>query len=111
MEADNRDKRLSLTVREAGRRGGLKTLREYGLAHYRSAGKRGAATLLLRYSRDQLAAWGKKGGRPRKPKLSDMGDRRDQPHERKVSGSRPLIPPPSPHSTTDTGDRSVKERR
>lgn len=64
------------TVREAGRRGGLATLRKHGLEHFRAAGRKGAAALRARYGRGAFIDWGKRGGRPRKASLADMREAR-----------------------------------
>lgn len=63
-----------LTVREAGRLGGLSTLTRHGLDHYRRAGRKGQAKLNARFGKAQRALWGAMGGRPKKPRLADMGE-------------------------------------
>ena len=54
-----------LTVREAGRRGGLALLAKRGKSHFVEIGKKGQETLRKRYP-GMASEWGKKGGRPRK---------------------------------------------
>jgi general stress protein YciG len=63
---------MSITVSEAGRRGGLKTLRERGRGYYSQIGKKGQENLRQKYP-DMAKEWGKLGGRPKKPNLNDMG--------------------------------------
>lgn len=55
----------SLTVVEAGRRGGLSVLREKGHEFFVEIGSKGQAELRKRYP-GMASEWGKKGGRPRK---------------------------------------------
>ena len=62
-----------LTVREAGRLGGLVNLAKHGREHFSKIGKQGQRALRKRYP-GKASKWGKQGGRPRKPKLCDMGD-------------------------------------
>jgi len=69
------DQTFELTVREAGRLGGLSTLTRYGVDHYRRAGRKGQAKLNAQFGKSQRALWGSLGGRPRKPKLTDVGEK------------------------------------
>ena len=55
----------SITVNEAGRRGGLSLLNRRGHSHFAEIGKKGQAVLRKRYP-GMASAWGKKGGRPKK---------------------------------------------
>jgi len=64
-----------LTVREAGRLGGLSTLTRYGVDHYRKAGRKGQAKLNAQFGKAQRALWGSLGGRPKKPRLAGMGEK------------------------------------
>ncbi len=70
------DDATTLSVRQAGRRGGLATLRKHGLDHLRAAGRKGAASVRARYDRGNFVEWGKRGGRPRKPTLAKMREAR-----------------------------------
>ena len=71
MPRDNSFKNLS--VREAGRLGGLAVLAKHGRKHFSKIGKKGQKA--LREQRPGMASeWGKQGGRPKKPQLYDMGD-------------------------------------
>jgi len=65
-----------LTVREAGRIGGLTTLARHGLAHYREAGRKGQAELAKRCGPVQRRRWGAMGGRPKRVRLPDVGEER-----------------------------------
>jgi len=55
-----------LTCREAGRLGGLETLRRCGREHFSRAGRRGQNSFRARYGRGDRRRWGRLGGRPRK---------------------------------------------
>ncbi len=67
---------MSLTVAEAGRRGGLKVLQIRGRDHFAEIGKKGQLVMRQRYP-GMAAQWGKRGGRPRKPTLAQyMGEAR-----------------------------------
>jgi hypothetical protein len=61
-----------LSVKEAGRLGGLAVLRNHGKAHFTEIGKMGQAAMRRKYP-NQASEWGKLGGRPIKPNLNDMG--------------------------------------
>ena len=54
-----------MTVKEAGRRGGLATLAKHGESHFRKAGSIGGKTTNSRH-RNKLKKWGCKGGNSRK---------------------------------------------
>jgi hypothetical protein len=54
-----------MTVKIAGRRGGLSLLDKRGRGHFVEIGKKGQETLRKRYP-GMASTWGKKGGRPRK---------------------------------------------
>jgi len=62
---------MSITVAEAGRRGGLAVLRKRGRTFYSEIGKKGQAAMRHKHP-GMASAWGKLGGRPRKPKLSEL---------------------------------------
>ena len=55
----------TITVIEAGRRGGLALLGMRGHKHFAEIGKKGQEALRKRYP-GMASEWGKKGGRPRK---------------------------------------------
>ena len=59
-----------ITVKEAGRRGGLSLLAKQSNKHFAEIGKKGQEALRKRYPK-MASEWGKKGGRPRKEKLID----------------------------------------
>jgi general stress protein YciG len=58
----------SITVNEAGKKGGLSLLAKRGNKHFAEIGKKGQETLRKRYP-NMASEWGKKGGRPRKKNL------------------------------------------
>jgi general stress protein YciG len=76
-----------ISVNEAGRRGGLAVLRARGRGHFIELGRKGQRATRLRYPK-MAAEWGKLGGRPRKPKLEDMGE------EAKISKEGRMGPAP-----------------
>ena len=55
----------TMTVAEAGRKGGLALLSKRGKKHFAEIGKRGQELTKKRYP-GMASTWGKKGGRPRK---------------------------------------------
>ena len=69
------DQRVKLSVKDAGRLGGLTTLARHGLDHYREAGRKGQAKLAARFGKAQRRRWGSMGGRPRKRRLNHMGEK------------------------------------
>jgi len=65
---------MSLTVAQAGRRGGLRLLQTRGRDHFVVIGRRGQAAMRRRYP-GMATEWGKRGGRPRKLTLVEyMGE-------------------------------------
>jgi len=82
----------NLSVREAGRRGGLSVLAKHGHKHFSKIGKQGQKALRERYP-DMASEWGKQGGRPRKPQLHNMGDQNLN-NKRGGSGSASNSDPP-----------------
>ena len=63
----------AISVREAGRRGGLAVLATHGREHFSKIGKQGQKVLRDRHP-CMASSWGRKGGRPKKPNLDDTGD-------------------------------------
>ncbi len=64
----------TLSVREAGRRGGLAVLRKYGKGYFAEIGKMGQEAMRTRYP-NKASAWGKQGGRPKKLEIEkNMGE-------------------------------------
>ena len=66
-----------LTVKEAGRLGGLTTLARHGLAHYREAGRKGQAKFSAQFEKAQRRRWGLTGGRPKRHGLP-LGEERQK---------------------------------
>lgn len=62
-----------LNVKEAGARGGQRTLERHGAAFYRKIGRKGGRRTKKLYG-DLIREFGKRGGRPRRPSLSNMGE-------------------------------------
>lgn len=61
----------TMTVREAGRKGGLACRRNHGRGFYVEIGKRGQQVMRARYP-DKAREWGRLGGRPRKLALDEI---------------------------------------
>jgi len=65
---------MSITVADAGRRGGLAVLRKRGRRFYVEIGRKGQKAMRSKHP-GMAAEWGKLGGRPRKPTLAQhMGE-------------------------------------
>jgi len=62
---------MSITVNEAGRRGGLTVFRHRGRQFFTEIGKKGQRAMRARYP-NMASRWGKLGGRPKKPKLEEV---------------------------------------
>jgi len=60
----------SITVAEAGRRGGQSTLEHRGIEFFREIGAKGGRKTAELYA-GLLKEFGKKGGRPRRPTLDE----------------------------------------
>ena len=84
---------MSITVNEAGRRGGLTVLARYGCKHFSKIGKQGQKTLRDKYP-DMASIWGKQGGRPKKLNLGDMGDLGVNKRRGGCGSASSLNPPP-----------------
>ena len=54
-----------LTIKEAGKKGGLALLSKRGTKHFVEVGRKGQEIMKKRYP-GMASTWGKKGGRPRK---------------------------------------------
>jgi len=65
----------SITVSEAGRLGGLETLRRHGRQHFVTAGRRGQEVIAHHYTTRDRRHWGSLGGRPRRVRLADVGEK------------------------------------
>jgi len=63
---------MSITVAEAGRKGGLTVLRKLGREFYVGIGQKGQKSMRRKYP-NMAREWGKLGGRPKKNSLDDMG--------------------------------------
>lgn len=64
---------MSISVREAGRKGGLTVLRKRGHTFFIEIGQKGQLAMRAKYP-CMAVEWGKLGGRPKKPGLKDMGE-------------------------------------
>ena len=67
MKIAERRKNGDISVKEAGRKGGLALLSKRGKKHFVEIGKKGQEEMKKRYP-SMASEWGKKGGRPRKRK-------------------------------------------
>ncbi|MFC1969317.1 hypothetical protein ACFLVF_02375 [Chloroflexota bacterium] len=63
---------MSITVAEAGRKGGLTVLRKLGREFYVGIGQKGQRNMRRKYP-NMAGEWGKLGGRPKKQSIDDMG--------------------------------------
>ncbi|MBM3120396.1 MAG: hypothetical protein FJ006_12795 [Chloroflexi bacterium] len=68
---DNKSSERCITVVEAGRKGGLTVLTTRGKSWFAQIGSEGQKALRAKYP-NMAREWGRKGGRPRKPNLSDL---------------------------------------
>ena len=62
---------MSLTVAQAGKRGGLRLLQTRGRDYFVMIGKKGQTVMRRKYP-DMAREWGKRGGRPRKMTLDEI---------------------------------------
>ena len=62
---------MSITVAEAGRKGGLTVLNRRGRAFYSKIGKKGQHAMRQKYP-SMASEWGKLGGRPKKLTLNQI---------------------------------------
>ena len=70
-EADMFEVSSRISVREAGRRGGIATRDRHGIEFYRQIGARGGESTKKLYAH-LFSEFGKKGGRPKRPTLSEL---------------------------------------
>ena len=59
----------TLTVSEAGARGGTATVLRHGIEHLRRIGEMGGRSTVRLYGPEQMRQWGRLGGRPTKRRL------------------------------------------
>lgn len=91
----NKDKSLiTLTVSEAGARGGTATVLKHGIEHLQRIGKIGGQSTVRLYGAEQMRRWGRLGGRPVKRRLVSMEG--EETIGKEVSGGWPSrhVPPP-----------------
>jgi general stress protein YciG len=62
---------MSMSVSEAGRKGGQSILRNRGRRFYSQIGAKGQRKMRALHP-NMASQWGKLGGRPRKPNLSEV---------------------------------------
>jgi len=62
---------MSISVAEAGRKGGLTVLDRRGRAFYSEIGKKGQQAMRQKYP-NMASEWGKLGGRPKKLTLNQI---------------------------------------
>lgn len=67
---------MSITVNEAGRKGGLTVLRNRGRTFFVEIGSKGQAATRQKYP-GMARKWGRMGGRPKKPPLEECGGDRE----------------------------------
>jgi len=64
MSSENLDE--SISVKTAGRKGGLTTLNRHGRKHFIQAGKKGQKIIKSKYTQYDRRRWGALGGRPQR---------------------------------------------
>ena len=74
-------KGLGTSCAEAGRAGGLQTLRRHGREYFSIIGRLGQERFRQRYSREDRRLWGSWGGRPRRMSYSARGRARESNRE------------------------------
>ena len=62
---------MTISVKEAGKIGGLNLLQKYGTAYFSNIGRKGQKAMRTKYP-NMASEWGKKGGRPKKINLSQI---------------------------------------
>jgi len=86
---------MSISVSEAGRKGGLAVLRSRGRSFYSEIGKKGQ--LVMRQKHPGMAKeWGRKGGRPKKPTLAEIMGERGKETTKEVADPPALASLPQP---------------
>lgn len=60
---------------EAGAQGGTITYARYGREYFQAIGRKGQASLAAKITINERFIWGAMGGRPKRKKLSDMGEK------------------------------------
>ena len=63
----------TLTVREAGQKGGMIVFGKYGREFFSRIGRRGQQAMRSKYP-GMAREWGMRGGRPKKPEFVDGGE-------------------------------------
>ena len=72
--SENAEEITQLTVKQAGARGGSRTLERHGREFFQTIGRKGGKRTAKLY-RGLLSDFGKRGGRPRRPTLDEyMGE-------------------------------------
>jgi hypothetical protein len=84
---------MKITVNEAGRFGGLKTLGLKGREFYSQIGKKGQISLRIKYP-NMASRWGKMGGRPKKLDIFQLGGLMVK--DKKEDAGPPSATPPPP---------------
>jgi general stress protein YciG len=74
---NSKEKSDSISVREAGHRGGQITLQNRGVKHFKKIGRKGGQRTAQLYH-ELLSEFGKMGGRPRRPTLDETMGEKDQ---------------------------------
>jgi len=90
--AEGQDTQPTMSVKEAGARGGRSTRDKRGVAFFRRIGRKGGETTKRRWGH-LYNEFGHQGGRPRRPDLQSMVE---GPHKRKEGkrSARGALPPP-----------------
>jgi general stress protein YciG len=90
---DNPDETSEISVRQAGQRGGSRTLERHGREFFQAIGRKGGRRTADLYH-DLLGEFGKRGGRPRRPSLNEyMGEEEGKKKEAILRSVRPASSP------------------
>jgi len=98
---------MSISVSEAGRKGGLAVLRRRGRSFYSEIGKKGQLVMRRKYP-GMAKEWGRRGGRPRKLTLCQiMGEEKQVRITKEVTDPPELCLSPPTHHIPEQQDGSA----
>jgi general stress protein YciG len=98
----------NMTVAEAGRRGGLRTLNRHGKKHLQNIGVKGSKSQRDKHPPSKFRDWGRRGGRPRKFTLKEM-EEEESLSRKEADGGRPETPPIHKSKFTPANNKLILE--